>query len=145
MDRLNLRWKTGYKDKKQKQSFRCLEVLINDKPLLDILSDYEAQHGLSDLGDGYLVERDVAEVSSHAWAKSCNNNTSILLLACTCGHWECSHLTVTSLFVDNAIYWQFSINQPHLAAYAGLGEYWFDIQQYRSSVSHFFADWSYQR
>ena len=145
MDRLNLRWKTSFKDKKKRQPFRSLEVLVNDKPLLDILSNYEAQHGLSALGDGYLVERDVAEVSSHGWAKSCNSNTSILLLACTCGHWECSSLSVKSLFVDNAIFWQFSINQTHLAPYAGLAEYWFDIQQYRTIVSEFFADWSYSR
>ena len=140
MDHLNLRWKTGYRDKKKRQPFRCLEVLINDRPLLDILSDYEAQHGLSALGDDYLIERDVAEVSSYGWSKSCNDNTSILLLACNCGSWECSNLSVKSLFVDNAIFWQFSINQTHLAPYAGLAEYWFDVEQYRTTVNRFFAD-----
>ena len=134
MDRLGLSWQTHRKRSRKNQPLRYLEVAINNKPLTNIIADYDAQHGLETFDDDFILDSDFADVSKQAWSISCHDDTSIILLACSCGHWECSHLAVKSIQVANTVYWQFVFNQPHLKPYSQLPDYWFDANQYRQTV-----------
>ena len=139
MDQLELRWLSRFQDKKRRQSERYLEVVINGSPLRSIMAKYEAEHAIQALSDDYVKESDLAATSAMSWLASCVESSYIILLACNCGHWECSHLGVRSIRQDEFVYWRFAINQPYLEAYRDLPEYWFDAADYCDAVRRFFA------
>ena len=138
MDQLKLNWITRVRDKKKQQPERYLEVRVNDVPLLQIIAQYEAANGLGALGDDYVKETDLAETSALSWPASGESDSYIILLACNCGHWECSHLAVKSMRQDKFVYWQFAINQCYLEPYKALPEFWFDAAEYARELKRFF-------
>jgi hypothetical protein len=141
MDTLGLNWAIRYRDKKKKHPIRCLSIEINGVPLTDIIATYEADHQLTPISDSYIADYDLEKAGVRfQWISSTKEDSYIMLLGCSCGQLECSHLGVNSITRENWVYWRFDISQAHLQKYADLPEFWFDKGEYRKQVSSFCAD-----
>ncbi|ABE54865.1 hypothetical protein Sden_1581 [Shewanella denitrificans OS217] len=147
MDTISLRWlhkvnpltkrKRASKEKRAHSPSQVLGVFVNDQPLESWLETIAASRGVKSLGDVFLAEHHVLEFAKGQWLASCEFSGFITLLACGCGHWECSSIGVQTTVSDNWVHWRFDLTPIYLTRFGELPEFWFDRQAYCQMVSQF--------
>lgn len=145
MDILSLKWlgkidsstrKTA-RENKLLNSTQQLGIYVNHERLDEWLEDMAKKQGTTGLGDEFLCEEHVLEFAKRQWLTSCDENGCITLLACSCGHWMCSTITVKSIISEDGVHWTFDLSPVYHNRFGDLPEFWFDRDAYKNVISHF--------
>ncbi|MYM62673.1 hypothetical protein [Pseudomaricurvus sp. HS19] len=133
MNSLRLQWQTGPESKPRNEGKPRLQVLINDQPLTDLVSDFEVTQGYSHFGDEFLLPEDVQWYSLDSWQQSSEpGKRRIVLLGCSCGDVDCSTFYADTFCQDGWIHWQFG-GWPE-RDYSAFPTFWFEQEAYKQQV-----------
>ncbi|MBU1309273.1 MAG: hypothetical protein KKE30_07055 [Gammaproteobacteria bacterium] len=134
MDHLKLCCESRPSSHKKLNTELCLVVYVNDVSIEQLLKIAAAKNHATTLGDQFLSLALVKELAVETWKKSCYQDSFITLLACSCGQWECSTLSVKTTRQANWVHWQFALNEVYQTTYGELPELWFDANEYAKAV-----------
>lgn len=134
MDKLKLCWEMRPARLKKFKTETFLAVYVNDISIAQLLQTAAENNNTSTLGDEFLSMALVQKLEIDAWKQSCIQDSVITLMACACGQWECSTVSIKTCQQDNWVHWQFNLNAVYKKNYGELPEFWFDAKDYASAL-----------
>lgn len=120
------------------------KVIVDDKPLLDMIAEYELQY--SDVINGDYID----VLTRNTLLESLKGEEhQIIPLGCSCGDWQCWFLVGTVTFYQKFVFWG-AWSNPYRGDKnkKNDGRYWcykdfpilvFDKQQYETEIRHCLA------
>ena len=134
MDKLKLCWETRPARLKKHKTEQFLAVYVNDISIAQLLKLTAENNNATTLGDEFLSMALVQKLEITAWKQSCSQNSVITLMACACGQWECSTLTISTCQQADWVHWQFNLNAVYKRNYGELPEFWFNAHDYARAL-----------
>lgn len=134
MDQLKLCWEQRPSRHKKAKPETVLAVYVNGVSIEQLLQAAADKNQSRTLGDVFINSTLVQELLLPDWQNSCQQAGLITLMACSCGQWECSTLSVKTTQQANWVHWQFALNDVYEKTYGQLPEFWFDAQAYAEAL-----------
>ncbi|WP_448213818.1 hypothetical protein [Colwellia sp. MEBiC06753] len=116
------------------------EVIIDGKPLLALVADFERQYSTS-INGSYIPALNKDDLTASLDGEA----HRVMTLACNCGNWECWFFVNEVGFIDNLVYWhQWSNPYRNDKSKQAENLYWcyidfptlvFDKQQYQTEIN----------
>lgn len=134
MDKLKLCWEMRPARLKKYKTETFLAVYVNDISIAQWLQTAAENNNTSTLGDEFLSMALVQKLEIDTWRHSCTQDSVITLMACACGQWECSTVSIKTCQQANWVHWQFNLNAVYKKNYGELPEFWFDAKDYANAL-----------